>query len=270
MPTIDALSAGTALTGPEAFPVFQTANPAVKITATQLKTWTSASPSLVTPALGTPASGTLTSCTGLPISTGVSGLGTGIATALAVNVGSAGAPVTFNGALGTPSSGTLTNGTGLPLSTGVTGTLPLANGGTNAASLAGAQANLEIGQLLFTITGVNFNSANTDNTITLTLPNGYSRYRVLGVFLSGASASISTATCGVFSATGGGGTAVVASGTTITVTAASENTTANMQILSAVNNTTGSYNFTTLYFRVQNAQGSAATASVTVQIQPVS
>lgn len=39
------------------------------------------SPTLVTPALGTPSSGTLTSCIGLPISTGVSGLGTGVATA---------------------------------------------------------------------------------------------------------------------------------------------------------------------------------------------
>lgn len=70
------------------------------------------SPTLVTPNLGTPASGTLTSCTGLPISTGVSGLGTGVATALAANVGSAGAPVVFNGALGTPTSGTVTNLTG--------------------------------------------------------------------------------------------------------------------------------------------------------------
>lgn len=50
----------------------------------------------------------------------VSGLGTGVATALAVNVGSAGAPVVNGGALGTPSSGTLTNCTGLPLS-GVSG-----------------------------------------------------------------------------------------------------------------------------------------------------
>jgi hypothetical protein len=41
------------------------------------------SPTLTTPVLGTPSSGTLTSCTGLPISTGVSGLGTGVATALA-------------------------------------------------------------------------------------------------------------------------------------------------------------------------------------------
>jgi len=43
------------------------------------------SPTLVTPALGTPASGTLTNCTGLPISTGVSGLGTGVAADLAIS-----------------------------------------------------------------------------------------------------------------------------------------------------------------------------------------
>jgi hypothetical protein len=60
-------------------------------------------------ALGTPASATLTNATGLPISTGVSGLGTNVATALAVNIGSSGAAVVNGGVLGTPSSGTLTN-----------------------------------------------------------------------------------------------------------------------------------------------------------------
>jgi len=40
----------------------------------------STSPTLVTPILGTPTSATLTNATGLPISTGVSGLGTNVAT----------------------------------------------------------------------------------------------------------------------------------------------------------------------------------------------
>jgi hypothetical protein len=98
------------------------------------------SPTLTTPVLGTPSSGTLTSCTGLPISTGVSGLGTNVATALGVAVGSSGAFVTNGGALGTPTSGTATNLTGLPLTTGVTGTLPVANGGTGVTSSTGTTA----------------------------------------------------------------------------------------------------------------------------------
>lgn len=56
---------------------------------------TAASNTTVTPAVGS-----------------ITGLGAGVATALGVNVGSAGAFVAFDGALGTPSSGTVTNLTG--------------------------------------------------------------------------------------------------------------------------------------------------------------
>jgi hypothetical protein len=115
------------------------------------------SPTLVTPALGTPSSATLTNATGLPISTGVSGLGSGVATFLgtpsSANLAAAVTDETGSGslvfatsptlvtpALGTPSSATLTNATGLPLSTGVTGTLPIGNGGTGQTT-AGAAFN---------------------------------------------------------------------------------------------------------------------------------
>lgn len=85
-------------------------------------------------ALGTPSSGTGTNLTGIPIATGISGLGTGVATALAVNVGTAGAPVVNGGALGTPSSGTLTNATGLPVA-----------GITSSTSTALGVGSLELG-----------------------------------------------------------------------------------------------------------------------------
>lgn len=76
------------------------------------------SPTFVTPLLGTPTSGTLTNCTGLPVSTGVSGLGTGVATFLATpssaNLASAVTDETGSGALMFGTSPTITTDITIP------------------------------------------------------------------------------------------------------------------------------------------------------------
>ena len=62
---ISAMTAASALGGTEQIPAVQSAAN-VAVTANQIKTFTSNSPTLVTPALGTPASGNLANCTGYP------------------------------------------------------------------------------------------------------------------------------------------------------------------------------------------------------------
>lgn len=113
------------------------------ITAGQTRTYTlpDASGTLLYSggALGTPASGTLTSCTGLPISTGVSGLGTGVATLLAGTPSGTGGPAGAANPIfsGDPSIGNSTTGGRLilngPASTSNNSYINFSYGGTAKA-----------------------------------------------------------------------------------------------------------------------------------------
>ena len=102
------------------------------------------SPSLITPALGTPSSATLTNASGLPIASGVSGLGTGVASFLATptssNLVSAISDETGSGALVFGTSPTLTTptlGVASGTSLALTGTTVSNSTSTGALTVAG-------------------------------------------------------------------------------------------------------------------------------------
>jgi len=160
------------------------------------------SPTLVTPALGTPSSGTLTSCTGLPISTGVSGLGTGVATFLATpssaNLAAAVTDETGSGALVFGTSPTFTTSAIFPAGSvsapGITTT-----GDTNTGIYFPAADSVSIttgGTAALTVSS----SQNVSVTGTLAMGSSFLRNRIINGDMridqrnAGASVSVQTTT----------------------------------------------------------------------------
>jgi hypothetical protein len=117
----------------------------VSLAASQtLTNKTLTSPTFTAPVLGTPASGTLTNCTGLPVASGVSGLGTGVATFLATpssaNLISAITDETGSGALVFGTSPAITTSITTPSTT-----FALVNTTATTVNFAGAATAVTIG-----------------------------------------------------------------------------------------------------------------------------
>ena len=130
------------------------------------------------------------------------------------------------------------------------------------------QLGQPVGRLAVSV-NVNFNSANTDTQVPIALPPGFTRWIADAVRISGASASLTTATGGLFTQASGAGTAIVTGGSTITVSQTAAETNGNAMSFTVNNSNTESYTAANVYFRVGTAEGSAATGNVTVVYTPL-
>lgn len=133
-------------------------------------------------------------------------------------------------------------------------------GVTNPAQILGGQA-----------LNVNLNSANTDNAIPISLPAGVTNYIIEAIIVrnKGTTASLTTATAGLFSTTGGGGLALAANQALAAITSNAIGTDANALALTQTVASRTAISTATLQFRVGTAQGAAATADVYVFIRPL-
>lgn len=155
-----------------------------------------------------------------------------------------------------------------PILTGLTGVLQ-GNGSGQVTALTAAQVKaLTAGASIpFTATGVNLNSV-ADTVIPITLPSGFTRYKVSALHVSNASISLTTVQIALYTAAAAGGFNIVAP-TTTGITQTTTDVNLNSYSATIIDAGTISFNDANLYFRVAVPQGAPATGDVTLVITPL-
>jgi hypothetical protein len=214
------------------------------------------SPTLTTPVLGTPSSGTLTSCTGLPISTGVSGLGTNVATFLATPTSANLASAITN----ETGSGNLVFATSPTLVTPVLGVATATSVNKVALTAPATSATLTIADGKTLTASNSLTLAGTDAT-TMTFPTITSKIGFLNLPAVGTktgSYTLATADVGKYVQVGSGGSITIPDATF-----------AEGDAISIFNNTTGNITITCTITTAYIAGTDSDKASVTLATRGV-
>lgn len=124
-------------------------------------------------------------------------------------------------------------------------------------------------QCISAASNVNANSvADTEIPIRCQTKN----YRITAITIrnTGTTASLTTAQFGIFTAAGGGGTAISAAGQSLaSLTTNALNTNGNNIRVTPATNPSATWNATSLFFRITQAQGAAATLTVEIEATPM-
>jgi hypothetical protein len=250
---------------------------------------------LVAPALGTPASGVATNLTGTAagltagnvttnanLTGDVTSIGNAttltnapvIAKVLTGYVSGAGTVAATDSILGAIQKLNGNDALALPKAGG-TMSGAIAMGGNNITGAGTVAATLVTmnggvaGFIEFLLASANFNST-ADQSIAINLPTGYTRYRILNIIVSNPSVSLTTAAGGFYTAAAKGGTAIVAAGQTYSaLTNNTASTSGSLMAATIVNSATAFFTANPIYFSLTTPQGSAATADISIVIQPL-